>query len=588
MSKMKSHPYVDDLAEETRKGGISRRAFLRYTSFLGISALAAGAMAGMTPREVLAVQQEDWATLNEESPFEVKNLLIDKAQSACAAQTKAGKSCAVLNAGRGNPNFLNTTVRQAFAQLTMFAALEADKLHKDPDLGLIVGRQGLAGRLRNFAAARAKEPGGAMLLQSLEYILGNLGMDPDEAAYQLVDAVQGDHYPEPSRIQPVVEKGVSRYLEKIVFSGNTPKKPFSLFATEGATGSMVYLFKSLQINGILNPGDKIGIVTPIFSPYLEVPVLDRFGLKPVYIATTAENGWQIPQKEMDKLKDTSIKGLFLVNPANPASVSLNQASVQGIANIVRNHNPDLVVISDTVYASFVEEFHTLAEEIPENVLGAYSFSKYFGVTGWRLGVIAVFEDNVCDRLIKRLPKRKQALLDARYRLTSSQPEAIPFLDRLEIDSRDVALAHTGGLSTPQQVIMLLFSVYELLDEKNDYKKMIMDLLRERWAALFQGLELPAPDDAGLTRYYALIDIKDMARKRHGAAAAKALDSRPPLELLFKLAEEHMTICLPGAGFAGPDWSLRVALANLPAADCLQVGKNIAATLDAYLAEIKKG
>jgi aspartate 4-decarboxylase len=582
MFRSKSHPHVRELADETRKGGISRRAFLRYTSFLGMSAIAAGAMAGMTPREVLAVQQEDWATLDKESPFEVKNLLIDKAKAACDRQTKAGTPCSVLNAGRGNPNFLNTEARQSFALLTMFAAVEADKLHKDPDLGLIVGKKGLANRLRNFAAARVKEPGGILLKNSLDYILDDLGMEADEAAYQLVDAVQGDHYPEPSRIQPVVEKGVSRYLEKIVFSGNAPKQPFSLFATEGATGAMVYLFKSLQVNGIMTPGDKIAIVTPIFSPYLEVPVLNRFGLKPVYIETTAESGWQIPQKEMEKLKDPAIKGLFLVNPANPASVSLNKESVQGIADIVRNHNQDLVVISDTVYASFVEEFHTLAEEIPENVLGAYSFSKYFGVTGWRLGVIAVFENNVCDRLIKRLPKRKQALLDARYRLTSGQPRDIPFLDRLEIDSRDVALAHTGGLSTPQQVIMLLFSVYELMDEKNEYKKMIMDLLRERWAALYKGLGLKAPDDPGLTRYYALIDIKDMARQRLGSAAAKSLDSRPPLELLFKLAEEHMTICLPGAGFAGPDWSLRVALANLPAEDCLQVGRNIAATLDAYI------
>lgn len=582
MFRSKTNSHVEELAEETRKGGIDRRAFLRYASLLGMSAIAAGAMAGMTPHEVLAVQQEDWATLDRESPFEVKNLLIDKAKSACEAKAKAGMPCSVLNAGRGNPNFLNTTTRQAFALLTLFAATEANKLHKDPDLGLIVGRDGLANRMRNFAAARVKEPGGMLLKNSVDYILNNLGMDPNEAAYQLVDAVQGDHYPEPSRIQPVVEKGVSRYLEKIVFSGNAPKQPFSLFATEGATGAMVYLFKSLQINGILNPGDKIAIITPIFSPYLEVPVLNRFGLKPVYIQTTAESGWQVPKKEMDKLKDTSIKGLFLVNPANPASVSLNKETVLGIADIVRNYNKDLVVISDTVYASFVDEFHTLAEEIPENVLGAYSFSKYFGVTGWRLGVIAVFENNVCDRLIKRLPKRTQALLDARYRLTSGQPQDIPFLDRLEIDSRDVALAHTGGLSTPQQVIMLMFSVYELMDEKSEYKKMIMDILRERWAALYQGLGMKAPDNPGLTRYYALIDIKDMARQRLGKAAAKSLDKRPPLELLFKLAEEHMTICLPGAGFAGPDWSLRVALANLPAEDCMQVGRNIAKTLDSYI------
>jgi aspartate 4-decarboxylase len=586
MPKPDVHPWIEELADETRKGGVNRRDFLRYASVMGVSLFAAGAMAGMKPREVLAMEQENWAALNKESPFEVKNLLIERAQEACAKQSKAGRSCSVLNAGRGNPDFLNVTVRQAFALLLSFAAYEAGHLAEDPDLGMIAPKAGMAAKLRDFAKQHAKTPGGEMLAQSVEYILTKLGMDPDEAAYQLVDAVQGDHYPEPSMIQPVVEKGVAKYLEKIVFSGRPPKKPFGLFATEGATAAMVYLFKSLQVNKILTPGDKIAIVTPIFSPYLEIPVLARFGLKPVYIATTAKEGWQIPPSELNKLKDRSVKGLFLVNPANPASVSLNAATVQKIAKIVRNDNPDLVVISDTVYASFVDEFHTLAEEIPENVLGAYSFSKYFGVTGWRLGVIMAVQNNVVDRLIARLPKREQAMLDARYRLTSTQPETIPFLERLEIDSRDVALAHTGGLSTPQQVIMLLFSVFELLDEKCEYKKAVMNVLRERWAGLYKGLELPAPDDPGLTRYYALIDLQDMARRRHGEAGVKALSGRQPLELLFKLAEDAMTVCLPGAGFAGPEWSLRVALANLNAKDCEQVGVNIKKTLDAFVGNAK--
>lgn len=49
----------------------------------------------------------------------------------------------------------------------------------------------------------------------------------------------------------------------------------------------------------------------------------------------------------------------------------------------------MVIISDTAYASFVEEFQTFGNELPKKILGVYSFSKYFGVTGWRLGVIMV-------------------------------------------------------------------------------------------------------------------------------------------------------------------------------------------------------
>lgn len=582
MDKIQKIPWIEELVEEIRHGGVSRRDFLRYASLLGISAVSAGVLVGLTPRQVLAVQQEDWQALGEVSPFEIKNLLLEKAHESCQKLVRAGKKCKVLNAGRGNPDFLNVTVRQAFALLTLFAAQEAGRLQRNADMGLRVGKRGLAGRLSGFAKKNSDEPGGAFLQQSVEYILNNLGIAPDEAAFQLVDGIQGDFYPDPPRILPLVDSGVSEYIKKIVFSGKPPAKKFKLFATEGATAAMVYLFKSLQINGLLNPGDSIAIVTPIFSPYLEIPVLPRFNLKPVYIKSSPKDGWQIPPGEMKKLKDKSVKALFLVNPANPASVSLDARSVQGIANIVKNYNRDMVVISDTVYASFVDEFHTLAELIPENILGAYSFSKYFGVTGWRLGVIMVFDDNVVDGLIKKLPKRKQALLDVRYRLTSTQPASIPFLERLEIDSRNVALAHTGGLSTPQQIIMLLFSVFELLDRQNSYKKAVMDLLCRRWQALFKGLQLPAPDSPLLTRYYALLDVRDLIEKRHGGNAVRKLERKPLLEFLLKLAGERQTVCLPGDGFAGPAWSLRVALANLSEDDCGRVGKNIVETLDLYV------
>ncbi|MDD2463186.1 MAG: aminotransferase class I/II-fold pyridoxal phosphate-dependent enzyme [Desulfobulbus sp.] len=81
----------------------------------------------------------------------------------------------------------------------------------------------------------------------------------------------------------------------------------------------------------------------------------------------------------------------------------------------------MVIISDTVYASFVEEFNTIGKELPENILGVYSYSKYFGVTGWRLGGVMVHENCIINRLIKQLPKAKQAQLDLRYRLIITKP-----------------------------------------------------------------------------------------------------------------------------------------------------------------------
>lgn len=578
----KIHPLLEEVVEETRRGGISRRDFFKYAAIFGLSVSAAGRLLGLTEPEIARAEATvDWLGLAQESPFEIKNILIEKAQAACA---KSGGT--MLNAGRGNPNFLNTEVRKSFALLTLFAATLAEKGCSVSDVGYRQPEEGMAAALKAFLKDHQGEPGATFLEDAFDSAVQNLNLKADTIAFQLVDGIQADFYPDPPRIFPVTEQIVGRYLDRVVFSGAPPQGKFHLFATEGATAAMIYIFNSLKENMILNPGDKVAIVTPIFSPYLELPVLKDYGLEPVYIQGKETMGWQVPDAEVAKLRDPRVKALYMVNPTNPTSVSLNADTVKRMADTIRTHNPDMVIISDTVYASFVDEFNTFGKELPENILGVYSYSKYFGVTGWRLGVVMVHEKCIINQLIKKLPKAKQAQLDVRYRLISTKPGEILFHERLEMDSRQVALAHTGGISGPQQVAMCLFSLYELLDSNYAYKKSIMDILKKRWSALYGALGLPEPQGRNLTRYYALIDLKKMAERMYGPVFSEQLSKGHSLEFLFKLAEDHATVCLPGEGFAGPAWSLRVALANISETDCRNVGQAIVAVMKQYHASIK--
>lgn len=573
------HPFVHEAAEEARKGGISRRDFFRYAACFGVSALGAGRLIGLAGAELALAADPDWPDLEKESPFEIKNLLIRKAKDACAES-----GCQIVNAGRGNPDFLNTTVRKALSLLALFAATAAEKHSSIRDVGFR-RLDGMAKEFDAFLVEHKAHPGAAFLSEALHYAETQLGMKPDQVVFELVDGMQGDFYPDPPRIFPVTEAIVNRYLDRVVFTNDPPKGRFNLFATEGATAAMIYIFNSLKENMVLREGDKVAIITPIFSPYLEIPALADYGLKPIYIQGDENMGWQVPDSEVAKLRDPQVKALYMVNPTNPTSVSLSADTVKRMADTIRKNNPDMVIISDTVYASFVDSFHTFGKLLPENILGVYSYSKYFGVTGWRLGVVMVHENCVVDRIIRKLSKSEQARLDRRYRLVSTRPGDIPFHDRLEIDSRQVALAHTGGLSGPQQAAMCLFSLFELLDKSYVYKKSIMTVLKKRWTALFKALNLPEPDGAGLTRYYALIDLKMLAEKMHGKGFADKLVKRHALEFLFRLAEQYHTVCLPGAGFAGPDWSLRVALANIREPDCMDIGANILAVMDGYYKEL---
>ena len=148
---------------------------------------------------------------------------------------------------------------------------------------------------------------------------------------------------------------------------------------------------------------------------------------------------------------------------------LAPATLSRIAEVVAAHNPELIVVTDDVYGTFVPGFVSLMDVLPANTIAVYSFSKYFGATGWRLGVIAIHENNVLDRRLAGMNVAELEVLDRRYQSISTATAEIAFIDRMVADSRQVALNHTAGLSLPQQVQMVLFAAFALLDTDESYK-----------------------------------------------------------------------------------------------------------------------
>ncbi|MDE5018991.1 aminotransferase class I/II-fold pyridoxal phosphate-dependent enzyme, partial [Francisella tularensis subsp. holarctica] len=73
-----------------------------------------------------------------------------------------------------------------------------------------------------------------------------------------------------------------------------------------------------------------------------------------------------------------------------------------IAYIIDNHRSDLMIITDDYYATFSDDFESLFSKCDYNTLCVYSFSKYFGATGWRIGTKALHKDNIFDKLISNL------------------------------------------------------------------------------------------------------------------------------------------------------------------------------------------
>jgi aspartate 4-decarboxylase len=494
------------------------------------------------------------------SPFEIKDELISLAKKPSRTTQSA-----FLNAGRGNPNWVATTPREGFFLLGQFAITESKRVMDHPaGIGGMPQASGIAGRLDAWLAKQADMPGAAFLSSMVQFATKTFGFDRDAFVHELVDSIIGDNYPVPDRILVHNERIVQEYLMWAMCGNPRPSGKFDLYAVEGGTAAMCYIFKSLKANRLLHPGDTIALGTPIFTPYLEMTHLEDYDLKMVEIEAPQENRFQYTDAEIKKLEDPKIKAFFIVNPGNPTGMGMSKETIAKITTLVKSKRPDLMLLTDDVYGTFVDNFRSLMGELPQNTIGVYSYSKYFGCTGWRLGVIAIHENNIFDRMIAKLPERDVKALDKRYSPLTLEPRKIKFIDRIVADSRDVALNHTSGLSLPQQVMMSLFSLAEMMDAKKEYQKACMEIVNRRVWAMIEGMGLQLSPNPNYDAYYGLIDFEFWARKNIGDQAVEYLKKNiHPLDLAFRLAEDHGIVLLNGGGFAAPDWSLRVSLANLP-------------------------
>ena len=250
--------------------------------------------------------------------------------------------------------------------------------------------------------------------------------------------------------------------------------------------------------------------------------------------------------------------------------------------------PDLIILTDDVYGTFADNFVSLFAICPFNTILVYSFSKYFGATGWRMGVVATHEDNVLDAKIAKLPETIKKQLDARYHSITTEPRELKFIDRLVADSRTVALNHTAGLSTPVQAQMTLFSLFSLMDEEQKYKQSMKRIVLRRKEALYRELGLPMVHDANSVRYYHLLDMESLAAQMHGVEFSQwLLKKLKPNEALFRLAEETGVILLPGRGFGTTHPSGRVSLANLNEYDYANIGRAIRSMASEFFAVFEK-
>ena len=529
------------------------------------------------------MKKQEEERLSKLSPFEVKNKLIELA--------KQNHTYSLINAGRGNPDWVATKPRYAFFELGLFALKESEReFNSFEGFGGIAKKEGISERFDFFVKNHEATEGVAHLDNYLNFAISKYKINKDELLIEWVNGIIGDNYPVPDRMLQHSETIVREYLmqemgaKNVILNGS-----FDIFAVEGGTAAMVYIFNTLKANKFLKAGDTIAIGAPIFTPYIEMPKLSDYDLKLVEIHSDENNAWQYPDSEIEKLRDPKIKAFFLVNPMNPPSVKLSERTLDKIAAIAKERK-DLILLTDDVYGTFTKNFTSLAMKAPYQTILVYSYSKYFGATGWRLGTIALHENNMFDEKLQNLSASDKAELHERYAAMTMDPDGVKMIDRFVADSRAVALNHTAGLSTPQQIQMVMFSLAALSDLGNQYKEDSKKIVKERYNALINGEKNPivTSDNPDGAFYYILIDVLKQAKEKYGEDFAKWMsENYDPLDPVIRYADEKSVIAMPGGGFDGPKWTLRFSLANSSAKTFAEVRELGYQILEEYYQEFKK-
>ena len=536
---------------------------------------------GIAEGEKTATPQQE---AEEQLQKELGAFEITANQREIAKTNEAGYP--VLDAGRGNPNWINTQARYAFTRFSDFATRECEL---DISRGTMAGHARKEGIGDRFDAAMNPENStDAFLIEAVNYCVTVLGMDKDTLLKELADAVIGDYYPSPSRCLPNTEAILNAYLQSTLYHGVDLAGETQVFPTEGGSAAMVYIFDALSHNRLLKAGDQIAIGTPIFTPYMQIPSVKNYGLVSIDVTSTEEENWDIAEEELAKLEDPSVKAFFLVNPSNPASHALSENTLRRLAQVVEK-NPDLIILTDDVYGTFTGSFQTVYSVLPYNTILVYSFSKLYGVTGWRTGLIAMNRNNVCDRLLRELPEEDREFLRNEYSIVTSDPDQMLFIDRIVADSRSIGLYHTSGLSTPSQVFMALMSLTHLVHvEEDPYIRLANETVHARYTALMKALELSTDESVQNAQYYTLVDVLKLAESHYGADFTAWLkESRTEIDFLNDLAGKKGVVLMYGPGFSAPDGTVRISLANLNEEDYVEIARRLFELLDDYAAEYSR-
>ncbi|HET6183010.1 MAG TPA: aminotransferase class I/II-fold pyridoxal phosphate-dependent enzyme [Acetobacteraceae bacterium] len=259
--------------------------------------------------------------------------------------------------------------------------------------------------------------------------------------------------------------------------------PRRIAVTVGASGAFPLAFLAA-----FDPGDRVAMAAPFYPPY--VNILEALGFTPVMLEAGPETRFQPTVAMLDAL-DPPPDGLIVASPCNPAGTMLHPEELAAIARWCDAHGVRLV--SDEIYHGLnYDSPLTTAAAVSGSAIVVNSFSKYFSMTGWRVGWLVLPEDLLrpveclAQNLFISAPHVSQIAAEAAFDCHAELAGNVARYRR----SRDVLMRALPGagfrLVTPAEGAFYIWA--DVSERSNDSARLCARMLEEISVAASPGVD----------------------------------------------------------------------------------------------------
>ena len=238
------------------------------------------------------------------------------------------------------------------------------------------------------AAARIEAAGGHVIHMEVGQPAASAPKAAIQAARAALDSTRIDYTA--ALGTPSLRQRIARhYRESYGFAVDSSR----IVVTTGSSAAFILAFMAM-----FEPGDRVAVTVPGYPPYRHI--LTALGCEPVLIETSSETRHALTGEALLAAhRKAPLKGVVVASPANPTGTMMSREALSGLISAAESAG--IRFISDEIYHGLDSAFPAVtAAELSADALVINSFSKYFCMTGWRVGWMVVPEPLV--RPIERL------------------------------------------------------------------------------------------------------------------------------------------------------------------------------------------